>query len=401
MATWMKETDQAIYLMQGAYYIDKIEKRPYGPEQTRLTLLDMKDWFTRPDPPGGMVVAWDTGDPEPQPQPRPEATIELTQVPQVVEVKELFQIQGKIAPTYVGKAVQLFIGGQLATSAPKVNPNGTWTINYRFFGTGTRSLKVTIDDQSLDFGIKVVESPPAQVDLRLSGSVGIGGLNHGEDVISVKERLKALGFDFFQVSPTVDAGLIQAIKLFQSVIAGSVKLIGDGRVDVGGQTQTFLEAMNAPKWMLMPIRGEGFVNFERADLADQHDYGVSWMADSIINAGKYYETNYRKGRSNISLIPVNDVSFPKGGDTPDHSGHEAGNACDISIPREGGSYGTTWQSSNYDQGATRAILQAIKAQPLARKIFFNDPKLIGEGLCQRAGGHDNHIHFEVGVPNPA
>ncbi|MEO1126672.1 MAG: hypothetical protein AAFX95_21745 [Cyanobacteria bacterium J06639_16] len=400
MATWMKETDQAIYLMQGGYYIDKIEKRPYVEGQTRLTLLDMKDWFTRPDPPGGMVVAWDSDGPEPQPKPKPDATLELTQVPQSVEIKELFQIQGKIAPTYVGQSVQLSIGGQVATSAPKVQPDGRWVINYRFFGAGTRSLKVTISDQSADFSIKVVEPAPETIDLRLSGSVGISADNHAEDVISVKERLAALGFSFFQVSPSVDAGLIQAIKLFQSIIAGSTKLIGDGRVDVNRRTQEFLEASNAPKWMLMPIRGEGFINFEREDLKDQHDYGSSWMADSIIAAGKRYETTYRKGRSNISLIPVNDVSFPKGGNTPDHAGHEAGNACDVSIPRTGGSYGTTWQSSNYDRDSTRAILQALKAQPLVTRIYFNDTKLIGEGLCQRAGGHDNHIHFEVGVPNP-
>ncbi|NJL88306.1 MAG: hypothetical protein HC886_23865 [Leptolyngbyaceae cyanobacterium SM1_1_3] len=219
--------------------------------------------------------------------------------------------------------------------------------------------------------------------------------------MQVKERFAELGFVFFRPGIYVDSGLLQVIQLFQSVIAGRTTVVGDGRIDVGQRTHQFMQAANAPKWMLMPIKGSGFINFERVDLNDQHDYGTSWLVDVIIAAGESYERNYRQGQQSISLIPVNDVSYPSGGYTPDHSGHQCGNACDLSIPRTDGSYGTTWQSNSYDRSATRAIIQALRAQSLVTRVFFNDPQLINEGLSQYVRGHDNHIHFEIGVPNIA
>ncbi|WP_346289478.1 hypothetical protein [Sphaerothrix gracilis] len=397
MGTWIKETAQAIYLMQGGYYIDKIEKRPYNDEY-RLTIVKMHEWFSRLDAPGGMTVAWETDEPEPEPKPTPRQKIELTQVPKSVEVKELFQIEGRADRSYVGQSVSLYSGDFLATSAPRVKPEGTWLINYRFFSEGRRNLKIKIEDQSIDFVIEVVDPQPEAKVISLSGSVGRGGKNYAEDVLQVKERLAELGYVFFRPGIYVDSGMLRAIQLFQSVIAGRTTLGGDGRIDVGQRTHQFLQAANAPKWMLMPIKGDGFINFERADLSDQHDYGTSWLVDVIIAAGEHYEKNHRRGRRSISLIPVNDVSYPSGGYTPDHSGHQCGNACDLSIPRTDGSYGTTWQSSNYDRAATRAIIQALRSQRLVTRVFFNDPQLINEGLSQYIRGHDNHIHFEIGVP---
>ena len=401
MGTWIKETDQAIYLMQGGYYLEKIEKRPRSNGEKTLSIVDMHQWFARSDSPGGMIVALGSEAPEPLPKPIPEKGVEITKAPKSVEVKEMFVIEGIASISHVGESVHLHVDNQLATSAPKVNEAGKWRINYRFFSRGTRNLKVTIDTESVDLVIQVTSPTPQPKSLSLRGSVGWRGVNRAEDVLIVKERLAELGFDFFKPGPAVDTGMIRAIKLFQSIITGKTKLGGDGRVDVGGRTHQFLQAANAPRWMLMPIKGEGFINFEREDLTDHHDYGASWLADTIIAAGKYYETQYRKGRKNISPIPINDVSFPEGGDTPDHAGHEAGNACDIYIPRRGGDFGrVTWRSSQYDRDSTRYLIKALRAQPLVTRIFFNDPQLIREGLCKPAAGHDNHVHFEVGVPKP-
>lgn len=70
MGTWIKETDKAIYLMQGGYYISKISKYPSksNPNEKVLNISGMKSWFTRADAPRGMTVS-QTG-PEPKPFPR-------------------------------------------------------------------------------------------------------------------------------------------------------------------------------------------------------------------------------------------------------------------------------------------------------------------------------------------
>ena len=401
MGTWIKETDQAIYLMQGGYYLEKIEKRPRSNGEKTLSIVDMHQWFARSDAPGGMIVALGSQASEPLPKPIPENGVEITKAPKSVEVKEVFVIEGITSKHRAGQSVHLQVDNQLASSAPKVNEEGKWRINFRFFSQGTRNLKITIDRESVDLVIQVSSLTPQPKSLSLQGSVGWRGVNRAEDVLIVKERLAELGFDFFKPGPFVDTGMLQAIKLFQSIITGKTKLGGDGRVDVGGRTHKFLQAANAPRWMLMPIKGEGFINFEREDLSDHHDYGASWLADTIIAAGKLYETQYRKNRKDISLIPINDVSYPQGGDTPDHAGHEAGNACDVSIPRKGGDFGGIhWRNNQYDRDSTRILLKALRAQPLVTRIFFNDPQLIREGLCKSAAGHDNHIHFEIGIPNP-
>ncbi|MEM6251751.1 MAG: lysozyme [Cyanobacteria bacterium P01_D01_bin.156] len=71
MGTWIKETDKAIYLMQGGYYISKISKYPSksNPNEKVLNISGMKSWFRRSDAPRGMTVS-QTG-PEPKPIPKP------------------------------------------------------------------------------------------------------------------------------------------------------------------------------------------------------------------------------------------------------------------------------------------------------------------------------------------
>ena len=73
MGTWIKETDKAIYLMQGGYYISKISKYPSksNPNEKVLNISGMKSWFSRADAPRGMTVS-QTG-PEPKPIPRQPA----------------------------------------------------------------------------------------------------------------------------------------------------------------------------------------------------------------------------------------------------------------------------------------------------------------------------------------
>lgn len=73
MGTWVKETDQAIYLMSGSTYLAVIPKRPSttNPKEQVANVAAMKTWFARGDRPRGMTFSVGTGEPEPQPAPKP------------------------------------------------------------------------------------------------------------------------------------------------------------------------------------------------------------------------------------------------------------------------------------------------------------------------------------------
>lgn len=420
MGTWIKETDKAIYLMEGAYYRQKIDKSPRQGQvegETFFRTQSLKEWLNSDDPPGFFLVSVGTGTDEPKPLPKPPVIVEpeppagnsikITKSPDQVKIYHPYQLAGIASDDLVGKAVSLYVDNSpkpIATTT--VNANKQWGFQSVFLAVPKpqlRRLKVvagqTNDITSLTL-TPYIEKHPGAKKLSLSASVGLRGANRASDINLVRDRLVALGYSFAAGSSVNN--LVQAIQLFQSAIAGSTSIRGDGRVDVGGRTQSFLEAANAPRWMRMPGQGVGFYNVEVLDQpGDSHDYGIDWVSNVIRAAGIHYELAYRKNRSDIAPMAINDVSLPRGGRTPDHSGHQSGNAGDIVLPRKGGRFGgTRWTNTNYDRNATEAIIKALRAQPWIDKntLYFNDPALINKGLCRRAGGHDDHIHFEVNVP---
>jgi hypothetical protein len=241
--------------------------------------------------------------------------------------------------------------------------------------------------------------------ISIQAAVGKGAKNEPADVLVVKQELVRLGFDWLSADGVMGPTTIKAIQLFQAIINGWHVVRGsgvDGRIDPNGQTLRWLNARNAPRWMPMPAGGDGFgfVNDELLDKSDSHDFGTSWLAVSIEGAARDYRDGHLAANPGAARIHLNDVSVPRGGDTPDHATHETGTSCDIKLPRkDGAAGGIKFRSSLYDRAAARAILIALQAQPLAERVFFNDRKLIDEGLCRESYGHDDHIHFDVRPPN--
>lgn len=239
------------------------------------------------------------------------------------------------------------------------------------------------------------------INIPLTGSVGTAGQNRPQDVLTIKRRLTELGFDWLSITSTVDSGLVSTIRLFQSIIQGHTKVIGDGRIDVNGLTHTWLQAANTPNWQQMPASApaQGFRNFELEDTADTHDYGVNWLADSLLNAAQVYHNDYLVSHPHAALLTLNDTSLPRGGDTPNHAGHETGIASDLRLPhKDGTSGGITYENADYDRMAARAMIIALRNQPLAHIIFFNDKVLIAENLCSPLIGHNDHFHFQIDPP---
>ena len=240
--------------------------------------------------------------------------------------------------------------------------------------------------------------------INIEKSVGLGGVNQSVDVIAVKSRLIELGFDWLTADGLMGPVTIKTIQLFQGIKNGFNRVgdpRNDGRVDLGGDTLKWLNASNAPRWQLMPTgsRADGFVNDNIADLSDAHDFGASWLADTIRAAGIAYRDGFLSVHSSAAVLTVNDTSLPQGGDTPVHATHETGLACDIRLPRKNGRVGgITVESAEYDRDAMRAMLRTFLDQPLASRVLLSDQVLVGEGLCRAAQGHLNHAHFEVGPP---
>lgn len=347
--------------------------------------------------------------------------LQLIRAPQEVEVGQSFRVEGMARSADSGKVLSVMIDDKFSAPNVPIREDGRWKFDFVFKQEGDRRMIMAIDDQTLKIHMKVILPFDHQDDektqqpkasslsgakvIKLSGSVGIGGVNKADDVKAVKARLHELGYTWVgdPNSADRDRGLFDAIKLFQSIIAGRSTVNGDGRVDVGETTHRWLQAANAPRWVLMPNSDpdNGLVNGELADIQDNHDYGTHWLADVIKEIAQDYQNSYRNTHPKAAFFAINDVSLPHGGDTPDHHGHETGMMCDVFLPKNNGTFGGIfWSSSEYDQDTTRAILKSIRKQKLvqAGAVFFNDQKLIKEGLCTAMIGHDHHIHFEINPP---
>lgn len=315
-------------------------------------------------------------------------------------------ISGRVVGAPVDSPVQIVVdrNAKLTFAAGTVHEDMSWSFTHSFSQAGNRHLEVQVGAFRRSVGL-VVESGASFVEtaskaeaIQLSVAVGRGFPVVEKEVRAVRARFRELGFSWVGDSATVDPGLTGAIVLFQSIVAGSTVLRGDGRIDVGGETLKWLNARNAPRWTTMPVSGIGFINEEAAQKNDHHDFGIDWLAGTIQAAAKDYEEKFRKGNAKVSKIVLNDVSLPHGGDTPDHAGHEAGNAVDIFLPSFGGGLAQDINDPNYDRATARAQLQAFHRQPLVRIIFFNDPVLIREGLCVFAPAHHHHYHVEIHPP---
>ncbi len=332
---------------------------------------------------------------------RPEPTLQVTRIPQEVSVGQSFRVEGVAAPADSGKVLLIEVDDQFKTKGATIGADGKWQFDFVLNQVGDRKIEVFTDQKTISLNVRAVQPNPGASGISLIGSVGRGGANNSEDVRKVKSRLHELGFNWIGSSNSVNTGTIQAIQLFQSIIVGRSNVLGDGRVDPDGLTLDWLRANNAPRWQLMPKtdKANGFRNFELEDTSDNHDFGTDWLAKTILAAAKDYQQTFRNANPNASLFVINNVSLPVGGDTPTHAGHETGLMCDVLLPRKDGDFGgITFRDAIYDQQAMRAILQSIRRQKLVRAVFFNDPKLITEGLCDFVAGHDNHVHFEITPP---
>jgi hypothetical protein len=109
---------------------------------------------------------------------------------------------------------------------------------------------------------------------------------------------------------------------------------------------------------------------------------------------KWKKTRKGRRKSKVSKRRSDFTSSPSTGrDILGHRSHHEGTCVDIRPLRKDDEYDPTQiRSSNYDRQKTAAFIRMAKDYG-ATKRFFNDSKLIKQGLTERQAGHDDHIHI--------
>jgi hypothetical protein len=93
-------------------------------------------------------------------------------------------------------------------------------------------------------------------------------------------------------------------------------------------------------------------------------------------------------------ISIGQISHKGGGDFPPHLQHKLGVEADIRPLSKGGQdLQLTFNSAEYSRDLTREFVRLLRSNARMHRVFFNDPKLISEGLTSHAKKHDNHLHL--------
>ncbi len=134
----------------------------------------------------------------------------------------------------------------------------------------------------------------------------------------------------------------------------------------------------------LPKVGEGFLAYGRAS----KQFGTTNTIDNLERLASAFKATTGK------ILGIGELSQKGGGHYDGHLGHARGTEADIRPVRNDGSGAqvTFRDLKNYDQDATRKLIQLIKSENPGAIVLFNDPQLIKEGLTRKYAGHDNHLH---------
>jgi hypothetical protein len=53
---------------------------------------------------------------------------------------------------------------------------------------------------------------------------------------------------------------------------------------------------------------------------------------------------------------------------------------------------TDINQASYDPARSKELVRLIKQKHPKAVIYFNDPKLVAQGLTKKVSGHHNHLH---------
>jgi N-acetylmuramoyl-L-alanine amidase/peptidoglycan hydrolase-like protein with peptidoglycan-binding domain len=152
----------------------------------------------------------------------------------------------------------------------------------------------------------------------------------------------------------------------------------------------------------LPEKGEGYVIYNRNDLAGRKGYeddkgldeiGTKDTIEKIIAIAK----EWNKIHSDQPL-QIGDISRPGGIDTPDHDTHMDGEAFDIRpLRKKDGTGGFTYtDTSIYSPDLTKEFIKLVRKSYPSTTFYFNDKDIYEhrdfKSFVTKKGGHDNHLH---------
>jgi hypothetical protein len=137
---------------------------------------------------------------------------------------------------------------------------------------------------------------------------------------------------------------------------------------------------------LVPVSGVGFRTNNRTD--NSH-FATQAVHDLLIKiAGLWHDLHPDHP------ISIGQISHKGGGEFPPHKQHKLGIEADMRpLSKDGQDLQLTFSSAGYSRDLTREFVKFLRSNAKMHRVFFNDPKLIAEGLTNHAGGHDNHLHL--------
>lgn len=137
---------------------------------------------------------------------------------------------------------------------------------------------------------------------------------------------------------------------------------------------------------LIPESGVGFRTNNRTN--NSH-FATQVVHDLLIKiAGMWHDLHPD------NPISIGQLSHKGGGPFPPHHQHQLGVEADMRLlSKNGQDLILNFNSAEYSQDLTREFVKLLRANARMHRVFFNDPKLIAEGLTSQAAGHNDHLHL--------
>ncbi len=221
---------------------------------------------------------------------------------------------------------------------------------------------------------------------RLNASVGRGGVNNHDDVLTVQQLLNKNAHIVETIGRVPEDGNLDEATQ-NAIIAFQRDLVRlphpDGRVDPGGRTFRVLTG-DSPHgatvaFVQLPETGEGYYLYAAMDRV--------WGTPSTIQSVRTLGTNLKKLGVTIG---VGHISFANGARMPPHKSHRRGIDVDIRPQRTDDTRaGVIITDPAYDREKTRTVVNELRKDENLDYIFFNDSDIEGVRYWE---GHDNHLH---------
>jgi hypothetical protein len=236
----------------------------------------------------------------------------------------------------------------------------------------------------------------------LENDVGIECTSWPDDVRALHQRFTELGYPSVPNGDTLTEQTVELINLIQSIADGRGAIRGDGQVDVShpyfGSVYDWVRARNAPQWERLPrgVRNSS-IQLGNVDATQGAVHATSFVTETIRRAGTWYQDNYRDEQPDAPPLTIGGAAGAPGTEPLGHEDHATGVAFDVLLPRLDGSasHGISWMSPDHVRKTMRAMLQAVRHQPMVREIYFGDEALAADNLCTTGQDLDHVAHVEV------